>query len=187
MSISFFIIVFGAARFVARAPFYWRASGESPQHYGQGYLGDVKMRGRTPVSIFLVAGLLWGCSSPTTSNETASDSGHSMQQTARLMTYSVGFPPPARRSSGVFGLRNDCLVLQPETSNDWFVAVVPPGSSFTHDSGGAANGVVIDGRTAKFGEKIEFGGGVSPYALGEQGRACPGPTVIVGTIIGQEK
>ncbi|MFL6844404.1 MAG: hypothetical protein ACJ8ER_05940 [Allosphingosinicella sp.] len=99
------------------------------------------------------------------------------------MTFRSGYPPPAAISAGTFDLRNGCLVLKPEPGEAWLVAVVPPGSSFTRDSRGAPDGVTVEGASVRFGQLIRFGGGVTPYDLGEKGRACPGATVVVGSIL----
>lgn len=140
------------------------------------------------LALLVAAGLPWGCSSePRSPRRAASDQRQSsVEPDARLMTYSAGFPPPAGRAYGVFGLRNRCLALKPETTGRWRVAVVPPGSSFTRGADNVPNGVVIDGTATRFGERVDFGGGVGRYNLGKQGGACPGPTVIVGTILKRE-
>lgn len=140
---------------------------------------------RSAPGILLVAAVLAGCSpAQEPANQTMVRTQRSAGEAqSRIMTFKPGFPPPASIGYGVFGLRNGCLVLRPEGLADWLVAVLPSGSSFTRDQNGLATGVTIEGRAAKFGERIRFGGGVAPYDLGAQGRPCPGPTVIVGNIL----
>jgi hypothetical protein len=100
-----------------------------------------------------------------------------------MMTFKAGFPAPAAIDAGVFGISDGCLALRPDGSPDWLVAVVPPGSALSKDPTGAVDGVVIGGVSARFGTSIRFGGGVSPYDLGPDGQACPGKTVIIGSLL----
>jgi len=101
----------------------------------------------------------------------------------RLMTFKSGFPAPAAIDSGTFGISNDCLALRRDGSTEWLVAVVPPGSTFSTGENGAVDGVVVEGVSARFGTRVRFGGGVSPYDLGPAGRSCPGKTIIIGSLL----
>lgn len=138
------------------------------------------------LAILAAASVAAACSyRPQPSSERVSDRKQSPAQgEPKIMVYSEGFPPPLGMVFGTFGVRNGCLALKPQTSENWYVAVVPPGSSFTRDHDGTPNGVILQGKTARFGETLRLGGGVSPYDLGEQGRACLGSTAIIDRVLG---
>lgn len=133
-----------------------------------------------------VVGILPACSSTQPKAADMSNDIISVRERSgqpRVMTFKSNFPPPAAILLGTFGVRNGCLALQIEGSPDWLIAVVPPGSVTSEDAVGRADGVTIGGTDAHFGTKVRFGGGVSPYDLGSAGQMCPGPTVIVGSLI----